>query len=148
MIMAALVFAALAAAGYLLARYWQTAQPAYSRIEVGAPCDLRAGPCSVSVAGGLLEFAIGPRDIPLMRPLSLQVEVANMAVEGVTVEIRGLNMDMGLNRTRLHPLGNGRWQGETILPICSQRVMEWEAAVQLTGAPDVEVPFTFHTSRP
>ena len=75
-IVAALVFAALAAGGYLLARYWQTAQPAYSRIEVSAVCDLRAGPCRVSVAGGVLEFAIDPRDIPLMRPLSLQVEVA------------------------------------------------------------------------
>ena len=64
------------------------------------------------------------------------------------VEIRGLNMEMGLNRTQLTPIGEGSWAGETILPVCSQRRMEWEAAVQLDLEQRYELPFLFHTTRP
>ena len=76
-----------------------------------------------------------PRDIPLMQPLRIDVRTEGLAARAVTVEIRSLNMDMGLNRTPLVATGNGHWRGETILPICSQRTMEWEAAVRGLGWP-------------
>jgi hypothetical protein len=56
-------------------------------------------------------------------------------------------MDMGLNRTLLQGIQDGRWEGETILPICSQRRMQWEAAVRLDGDGRFEVPFVFDTRR-
>ena len=83
-----------------------------------------------------------------MKPLRITADVEGLAVQNVHVEIRGLNMDMGLNRTRLEETAQGHWEGETILPVCSQRRMEWEAAVRLDADRRVEVPFVFHTVRP
>lgn len=83
-----------------------------------------------------------------MKTLELEVATKGLDVRAATVEIRGLNMDMGLNRTLLSREADGLWRGETILPICSQRRMKWEAAVQLDAGQGLEVPFAFHTTRP
>jgi len=143
-----LAFLLLAVGGFFAARHWQAAGPAYERIAPAQPCDLRAGPCSQPVAGGRVSFEISPNDIPLMQTLTLRLRADGLAPGNVEVDIRGLNMDMGLNRTRLEPAGEGHWEAETILPICSQRRMEWEAAVRLGPDPAVEIPFPFFTVRP
>jgi len=143
------VFALIAVAAFYGARYWQSARGAHARVQGPTDCDLRAGPCQQSLAGGSVTFSIEPGDVPLMKPLVLAVVTQGLVAAGVVVEIRGLNMEMGLNRTVLTRGGDGDWRGETILPICSQRRMEWEAAVQLeAGAGRYEVPFPFHTTRP
>ncbi len=141
-------FALIAGAAFVGARYWQSAQTAYLRMQPPVDCDLRVAPCRQSVAGGWVGFAITPNTIPLMQTLRLEVEIQGVAAEQVVVDIRGLNMAMGLNRTSLTPAGRGRWTGETILPVCSQRTMEWEAAVQLDAGSRYEVPFRFETTRP
>jgi len=138
----------LVALAYYGGRAWQSSQAAYTRIAPTPACDLRAGPCRQAVAGGHISLAITPHEIPLMQPLRLVLETKGLTVRGVEVEIRGLNMDMGLNRTVLVQTADGHWEGETILPVCSQRTMEWEAAVRLDSAGRVEVPFVFHTTRP
>jgi hypothetical protein len=139
---------ALAATGYFGARYWQDAQGGYERLDAPQDCDLRAGPCRKAVRAGGVRLALSPADIPLMTTLTLQVELESLEAQAVLVDIRGLNMEMGLNRTRLRPMGDGSWQGETVLPVCSQRRMEWEAAVLIEGAERLEVPFPFYTTRP
>jgi len=143
-----LVLVLLAVGGFLVARHWQAAEPGYERLASDPACDLRAGPCSRAIPGGRLSFGIAPREIPLMQTLSLTVHAEGQDPGGIEVIIRGLNMEMGLNRTRLIAAGEGRWTGETILPICSQRRMEWEAAVRLGPDPALEIPFEFHTTRP
>jgi hypothetical protein len=137
----------LAAAAFAVARYWEAAEPAYARLPAPVACDLRAGPCTRALGEYRLSLAISPPEIPLMTTLTLRVETDSPDVRQVVVEIRGLNMDMGLNRTRLQPDQDGGWVGETILPLCSQRRMEWEAAVQLDGVERFEVPFPFATNR-
>ncbi|MDJ0740286.1 MAG: hypothetical protein QNJ91_11245 [Gammaproteobacteria bacterium] len=138
----------LAGGAFVGARYWQAPPAEYRRLMADPACDLRAGPCSVTADGTVISLAVTPRAIPLMRTLQLQVTVAGMPVDGVVVEVRGRNMDMGLNRTRLAATAAGTWRGETILPVCSQRRMEWEAAVRVAGAEWLEAPFRFHTERP
>ena len=137
----------LVALGYGGARYWQASGDSFSRLELSADCDLRAGPCRHARSGGVITFAVEPRSIPLMQPLRLEVTTDGLDADEVLVEIRGLNMDMGLNRTRLQRNADGRWHGETILPICSQRRMHWEAAVRLKGSERLEIPFPFSTER-
>lgn len=137
----------LAALGYLGARSWQAGGQEFARLQLAADCDLRAGPCRYARGGGVIAFAIEPRTIPLMQPLRLEVATEGLDADEVLVEIRGLNMDMGLNRTRLQRAADGWWRGETILPICSQRQMHWEAAVRLTGRERLEIPFPFSTER-
>ena len=147
-IMILLGFAALGGLAYLAAYHWQAQQTRqYSRVQAVEDCDLRAGACRRAVAGGWVSLSITPRTIPLMQPLHLSVEIDGLVAHAVQVEIRGLNMDMGLNRTLLQGIQDGRWEGETILPICSQRRMQWEAAVRLDGDGRFEVPFVFDTRR-
>lgn len=140
--------AVLMLTAFVLARKWQSADTAYQRLEAPADCDLRAGPCRQRVADGEVQLTLSPAAIPLMQTLSVSVVTSGLQAERVTVEIRGLNMDMGLNRTRLEQVGSGAWAGETILPICSQRRMEWEAAVRVDGLGRFEIPFPFATTRP
>ena len=141
-------FVAIAAVAFLGARYWQSVQAQYTRIAPLAGCDLRTGPCRVALAGGSLTFAIVPQDIPLMQPLRLIVSTEGLGVRRAVVEVRGRDMNMGLNRSVLEPTADGRWEGETILPVCSQTRMEWEAAVRLDAGERYEVPFVFDTTRP
>ena len=146
--MAALMFALIAGGAFFAARYWQAAAPDFVRVEAATDCDLRTAPCRQAVASGWVSFSISPREIPLMQTLSLLVSTEGIEVDEVVVEVRGLNMAMGLNRTRLIQASDGLWSGETILPVCSQRKMEWEAAVQLRAKGRYELPFVFHTTRP
>lgn len=141
-------FALVALAAFQGARHWQATQTVPVRIEPLSDCDLNLRPCRRALAGGSVTFSISPAEIPLMKPLKLAVSTEGLNPEGLVVEIRGLNMDMGLNRTQLTPVGGGNWSGETILPVCSQRAMEWEAAVQLEMDRRYELPFLFHTTRP
>jgi hypothetical protein len=144
----ALLAIALATTSFLIARHWPGSPTDFQRTAAPAGCDLRAGPCTQVIDAGRVSFAISPAAIPLMKTLTLRVETEGFEPTDVAVDIRGLNMDMGLNRTVLQKDEKVAWEGETILPVCSQRRMEWEAAVQLGGHERVEIPFPFATYRP
>ncbi len=135
---------------FLLGSNWAVLFPDVEKLPFDPDCDLHAGSCSRELpGGGSLSFSITPADVPLMKPLMLKVQLQTVSVEHVGVDIVGINMQMGLNRTRLKSTGNGYWQGETILPVCSQKNMLWEAGVQLgSGADAITVPFRFDTRRP
>ena len=141
--------ALLGVAAFLVSRAWPVLFPDREQLPVDPACDLRAGPCSrVLPDGTRLAFTIRPRSLPLMQPLALEVELAGSEVAEVQVDIVGLNMNMGPNRTRLEPVGAGRWRGTTLLPVCSARVMQWEAAVWLSrGGRILAIPHRFETRR-
>ncbi|MCG7919656.1 MAG: hypothetical protein N0E37_18035, partial [Candidatus Thiodiazotropha taylori] len=60
--------------------------------QLDPECDLRAGPCisqlndSVSVS-----FAIEPREIPLVKPLQLQVLLQGLQADKVQVDFNGVD---------------------------------------------------------
>lgn len=139
----------LGVVGFVLARYLPELFPDVERLADDPNCDLREGPCARPLpGGGRLNFGVEPRTLPLMQPLALSVVLEERAVDGVQVDIVGLNMDMGVNRTRLEHRGDGRWTGTTLLPVCSQQVMQWEAAVWLEDdGRTLAVPHRFETRR-
>ena len=47
----------------------------------------------------------------------------------VNLAIAGATMNMGYNRSELAPAGNGRYAGETSLPVCVAGTMAWIATV-------------------
>ncbi len=112
-------------------------------------CDLHAGPCTLVLPGrALLRFAIEPRDIPLLKPLRIKVDLDGVEARAVSVEITGRNMDMGFDRVQLLELGAGHFAGDAVLPICSSRRMEWRAMVVLDlRGRGIAAPFDFHTVR-
>lgn len=82
----------------------------------------------------------------MLEPLKLSVQVKGMEVSSVEVDFEGLEMYMGFNRPKLTAQGDGRFVGETRIPVCVRDAMEWEAKVLVgTGKGILAVPFRFIT---
>jgi hypothetical protein len=62
--------------------------------------------------GGEVSFSISPTDIPILRPLVLQVKTEGIEVLNVEVDFIGIGMEMGFNRSRLEA---GQKQAKTNL---------------------------------
>lgn len=140
----------LVAAG-LVYKAWPLLFPEMQLVAKPDPkCDLRAGPCVTRLANGAeVSFGIEPRSIPMLEPLTLSVEVKGQEARSVEVDFEGLEMYMGFNRPKLSAQGNGRFVGETRIPVCVRDAMEWEAKVLLgTGRGMLAVPFRFITIKP
>lgn len=156
---ASLAVFALALLTGALAYFWAAGREAIPgsrgveqrRLAVDPACDLRRSACASALGDGrLLRLSIEPSGIPLMQPLRVSVELGDPQPAALTLDIVGLNMEMGLNRTRLTRDSKGVWRGETLLPVCSRSRMEWEARVRLRdpgAAFEWVVPFRFHTQR-
>jgi hypothetical protein len=133
-------------AGYQL---WFTSSPLkVETVGYDADCDLRAGPCKISLKNGAtVSFSIEPRSIPVAEELQLEVSVSGQQVDEVVVDINGLVMKMPPNRVELKKVGNGHFTGKGGLSFCSRNAMEWETVVELdTENKKIKVPFRFITS--
>ena len=112
-------------------------------------CELRDGPCRAELpSGGSIEFAIAPRSIPLMKPLSLTVSVRDIDVTAAEIDFVGIGMNMGYNRPQLKQISSTRFEGSTTLPVCILQRMEWEARLLLeTDKGTIMAPFRFYTDK-
>ncbi|MCP3669588.1 MAG: hypothetical protein GY814_04005 [Gammaproteobacteria bacterium] len=110
-------------------------------------CDLRAGPCvGLLPGGGEISFSIEPKEIPLVVPLRLGVELKGLFAHNVEVDFIGIGMQMGFNRSQLRAEGSGRFSGKGVLPVCIRSAMEWEARVMVhTDKGVMAAPFRFIT---
>jgi hypothetical protein len=140
-----------AAVGAALFKAWPLLHPdTVARAPLNADCDLRVGPCSVRFpGGGEVRLGIEPREIPVMRPLGVSVELTGIDAHRIEVDFSGVDMNMGYNRVGLTAVGQGRFEGEAILPVCVRDRMTWEALVLAdTPAGLLGAPFRFDTTRP
>lgn len=110
-------------------------------------CDLRLGACKLPLPGnGSVSFSIEPRNIPVMKPLQLDVVVQGVEVVQVAVDFTGVDMNMGFNRSQLNREGAGHFAGEGTLPVCIRNRMDWEARVILqTPGGAIVAPFLFYS---
>lgn len=141
----------LALAGVAAYKVWPVLHPELvAEAPLDPACDLRAGPCTGTLpGGGRIRFGIEPRDIPVIQPLRFQVQVDGIDAREVEVDLQGVDMNMGYNRPRLSAVGNGRFEGEAVIPVCVRDAMEWEARVLVhTGDGLVAAPFRFITVKP
>ena len=147
LIVALLLFGIAAVIGYKLNN---ATQKSVTLLAVTNPdCELRNGPCRAELpAGGSIEFSIEPRSIPLMKPLSLTVNVHDIEVSAAEIDFVGIGMNMGYNRPQLKQVSSNRFEGNTTLPICILQRMEWEARLLLeTDKGTVMAPFRFYTDK-
>jgi len=116
-------------------------------VDYDAGCDLRAGPCVIALKDGAsVSFSIEPREIPLARPLQLMVHVEGFKVDGVSVELNGVDMKMPLNQLELENTVKGEFSATATLSFCSRNAMEWEALLELrSGNKRIKVPYRFIT---
>lgn len=116
-------------------------------LEWDTKCDLRSGSCKSQLPnGGVVQFEITPKNIPLLKPMTLDVTIAGAEVDSVEVDFAGVSMNMGFNRTRLEATEEGKFSGIITLPVCVRNRMDWEADVMLeTDAGIIVAPFRFET---
>jgi hypothetical protein len=62
----------------------------------------------------------------------------------VSLDFAGVAMDMGLNRVTLVPSADGRFVGETTIPVCVTGRMLWRATLVVEAdRRRIAVPFLF-----
>ncbi|MCU7931533.1 MAG: hypothetical protein KZQ90_12095 [Candidatus Thiodiazotropha sp. (ex Codakia rugifera)] len=120
------------------------------KAAVDPACDLRAGPCVTQLEdGSLVSFSIEPRELPVVKPLQLQVSLQGLEADQIEVDFSGVDMNMGFNRIKLKNGSAGEFTGSGMLPVCVWDAMEWEAQVLIdTQQGLVSVPYRFITVRP
>lgn len=118
-------------------------------LPLATTCSLSAGPCAVDLpGGGSLEFTLGPRPTPLLKPLALDIRIAGSNARALEVDFTGVDVPMAFNRADLTSTETGRYAGQAALPLCANGRMEWRATVRLEEAGrQIYVPFRFTTER-
>ncbi len=118
-----------------------------------AGCDLQQTPCTVPFEdGNSVTLDILPKPIPLLSELQLNVTLSDPAMHvdpnttGIKASFVGINMEMGFNWTTLHAQNKQRYQGKAILPICTEKRMQWEARILIDTPKGVKTAvFPFYT---
>jgi hypothetical protein len=120
-----------------------------AKAELDESCNLREGPCSSNLpGGGKVTFSIAPNEIPILRPLKIDVKVEGVDVTKTEVDFTGIGMDMGYNRPELSAVSKNQFMGKAILPVCVRSKMDWEAKVLLqTDNGLLMAPFRFFTMK-
>jgi len=113
-----------------LPRLWLKEQP----VEVACP-DIVAG-CRLPQAGLTVQFDRHPRP---MQEFHVRVELPGTREVHASFSMR--DMEMGLNRYRLLPDGQGSWHAAVILPACVQGRQDWLLVLEADGR-RYELPFT------
>lgn len=115
--------------------------------ELDESCDLRTSSCTSKLpGGGSVTFSIEPKDIPILRPLKIDVKVEGVNVSDTEIDFTGIGMDMGYNRPKLTAITKTQFKGKAILPVCVRSKMDWEAKVLLqTERGLIMAPFRFFT---
>lgn len=115
-------------AGFLL---WQWAQPPLILSgEVQNGCDLNRGPCLATFPGsGVLRVNVTPRPVPLLKPVTVEVQLSRFTAESVDIDLNSPDMYMGYNRHTLVPHNGDRFVGQAVLPVCVRDRMNWQMQV-------------------
>lgn len=139
----------LAGGGYWFAKQWGHAVGDERYVRLQSHCDLSTSDCRSELpSGGVVTLSVVPRPIVPMQPLEVRVLAERTEISPQHLDIVGVNMEMGLNRTEFQPQGPGSWQGQTLLPICTARRMEWRASLLVSDAGDrYLLEYLFATSR-
>lgn len=93
-------------------------------------CDARGKSCAATLGQYRLNIKIG-ETIKTLQPFSLSIEADGWHPQQLAVYFSMVGMEMGLNRFRLQQTGN-LWQGQAMLPLCTQQRNDWLATVFVT----------------
>ena len=112
-------------------------------------CSLSRETCSVHLPdGGTLKFTLGPRPVPMLQTLTLEIRIEGSNIRLAEVDFSGVDVPMAFNRAYPAPATDGVYTAQTMLPLCASGRMVWQASVLLEKGDDrLLVPFRFETER-
>jgi hypothetical protein len=144
------VVALAAALGYFLLNKTPESVSVVHHLTLQQPCDLHLAPCvAADNAGRSVRFQFTPAHIPLMKELTVQVDVNGIPVHhSAQVVVEGVNMFMGYQRAELRTETAASLTGTLVLPVCTLETMEWQATLAIE-TPDgkLQAVFPFVTER-
>lgn len=148
-VLCALVGALLAALAVTILIKIMVFAPHAAALPLDDACNLSSEPCAVSLpSGGTLRFSLGPRPVPLLKPLALELHVEGSSARVTEVDFSGVTLPMAFNRVHLNQESAGKFTGVATLPLCSSGRMVWQATALLEdGNRKLYVPFRFETGR-
>lgn len=113
-------------------------------------CHLHQGLCTIRNGSQSVTLDISPNNpIPVAHLLDATVKLKGFHPQNVQIDIAGINMYMGYNRTTLIPLANqpNLYHNKIMLAFCTNEKMDWEISVLITNKDNhiVKVPFQLST---
>lgn len=98
-------------------------------LQVAAGCNAAVTGCEATGAGGRMLLSMA--GVRAMQPATVSLHWNGAAAESVVISFNMVGMDMGDNRYRLVPDGQGGWTGKVVLPVCVKGRSDWVADVTL-----------------
>ena len=116
---------------------------------VNNKCDLHSQSCSTTMDDAQATLNISPHPIPIARPLKIGVQLEKFPeIAKVELDISGVNMYMGFNRTTLEQTTPNIYEGTSMLAFCTTQDMFWQATimVHLSNGEQIQIPYSLKTS--
>ncbi|MHC6529695.1 hypothetical protein [Vibrio proteolyticus] len=101
-----------------IARWFDTGD---SRLSLDQYCVLSSQPCSQSN----VTMTLNQNTAQPLVPVQISVQWPQAQSETLRLDLEGLEMEMGQARFVLKAVGNQRYEGEVLLPVCTQNEMTW-----------------------
>ena len=109
-----------------------------------ADCDARGNSCVARLGEYRLNLRID-ETVKTLQPFTLTITADGWQPQQLAVYFSMQGMEMGLNRFRLQQTDN-LWQGQAMLPVCTQQRSDWLATVFVThGGERYRAEFGFST---
>jgi hypothetical protein len=97
-------------------------------------CDLHHGPCSKIVQECEVTLDIRPKPVKAMEDLFFTVTLSGAEPpSNLYVDLGMPGMNMGPNRVKLQPAGQGRYEGKGVIVRCPSGRRTWQATVTIPG---------------
>jgi hypothetical protein len=118
----AFLFVALVLIAGGLTRWWLAPEEVMST-EVH--CDLSQGYCQITTAEGEMSLSVSPSPFKVMSAHKVMLNTAQSVFIPESLEVTGVNMEMGLTKVDFRSAGVQAWAATLMLPICTQSEMTW-----------------------
>jgi hypothetical protein len=108
-------------AGYFAPNLLELMKSETHSVDLDDYCMLSTLPCKNNDVTLVIEHDV----IKPLEPTQIFVVWPDTKAKSLALKIRGLEMDMGVTKFRLDGQGNGQFEGEIMLPVCTLDAMTW-----------------------
>lgn len=114
----------------------QQLETGFAEIQNATPgCDLQSDKCSVRFSNNTaVTINITPKPVKALSPLAFDVRTSNDVFSNLSIQVTGINMNMGNTQFPIPKTAAQQFAGDGILPICTQSTMLWRIRAIFTNS--------------
>ncbi|ODC04693.1 hypothetical protein BFW38_15315 [Terasakiispira papahanaumokuakeensis] len=118
---------------YLTDYYWLKDREQIRWVHL-SNCDLPRSTCVADLGQGRqVSLQVLAPTIRPLQPMPVLVTTSGFRPDRIALDLQGVDMYMGYNRTELVQVSPGHYTGEPRLSLCTEQKMPWRAGVILYG---------------